>query len=507
MSFTENTRDSFKSPDEIFGELFTTVQLNKIFPDNKTFADCIPKTSAAEILKTYDALKNASDFNLKHFVYENFILPDLNHVQYTAHTTATITKHIHSLWDVLTRQTPKRIPDSSLIDLPYPYVVPGGRFRELFYWDSYFILLGLQETDQYDLIKKMVGNFSFLIDTFGFIPNGNRTYFLSRSQPPFYACMIDILADKDPLVYMDHLPYLEKEYMFWMRGTEHLSKETTQLDRVVRMPDGEILNRFWDPKTTPRPEAYAKEVHHGHGMNTEKAGDIHRNIRAMCESGWDFSSRWLKDATDLKSSYITDIVPVDLNCLLYHLETTISKSYTLKNDPDKAAEYYSLAVKRKTAILKYCWSEIDLFFMDYNLAENMCTPSFSLAAAFPLFFNLANPVQAKAVSQKLKKEFLQPGGFLTTLKTSSFQWDSPNGWAPLQWITVKGLLNYGENELAVTASQRWMQMNDKIYQTTGKLMEKYNVTDLSLHTGGGEYQLQDGFGWTNGVYLKLQRVI
>jgi len=497
----------FKSPDEIYGDLFIRIQIEKIFPDDKTFTDCTPKISSEKILSDYNKLKNNPDFNLKDFVYTNFQLPDLSHSQYTADTTVTITKHIDNLWEVLSRQVTSQVPNSSLINLPYPYIVPGGRFREIFYWDSYFIMLGLQESNKYEMIQSMVDNFSFLIHTFGFIPNGNRTYFLSRSQPPFYSLMLDILSDKYPLILTKYLPCLEKEYAFWMKGTELLSPENNCTERVVRMKDGELLNRYWDDKTLPRPEGYSKEIRSSKDMSAEKAADMYREIRAACESGWDFSSRWLKDEKTFQTSYITEIIPVDLNCLLYHLELTISKAYKLKNDLEKESEFFSLAVKRKNAILKYCWSDQDSFFMDYDFVQRKTTPCYSLAGCFPLFFTIATPAQAKDVARKVKNDFLQPGGFLTTLKTSPFQWDSPNGWAPLQWITVKGLLNYNESELAGIGAQRWMEMNDKIYRSTGKLLEKYNVIDMSIHTGGGEYQLQDGFGWTNGVYLKLLSVL
>jgi alpha,alpha-trehalase len=300
---------------------------------------------------------------------------------------------------------------------------------------------------------------------------------------------------------------MEKEYGFWMNGSDQLSAEHTSVLRVVKMPDGEILNRYWDDKTVPRPEGYSKEILASQNMSPEDAGHMYREIRAACESGWDFSSRWLKDGKTFQNFYITDLIPVDLNCLLYHLESSISKAYKLKGDQTKGDEFYSLSVKRRNAILKYCWSNKCSFFMDYNFLKKECTYSYTIAAAFPLFLEVCTMEQAKAVAAKLKESFLQPGGFLTTLENSPFQWDSPNGWAPMQWIAVKGLLNYNEKELAFEGAHRWMELNNKIYRSTGKLIEKYNVVDMNMLTGGGEYDLQDGFGWTNGVYLKLQSVI
>ncbi len=507
MLLFETSSAQFKSPDEVYGDLFVHVQISQIFGDYKTFPDSIPKIPTEQILQRYYEFKNNPEFDLKDFVYEYFILPDQSHSPYIADTTVTISKHIDNLWNVLSRRVTSQVSDSSLINLPYAYVVPGGRFREVFYWDSYFIMLGLQESGRHELVQSMVDNFSFLIHTFGYIPNGNRTYFLGRSQPPFYSLMIELLSEKDPHALTKYLPYLEKEYTFWMSGTNDLSAENNTHKRVVRMQDGEFLNRYWDDKTTPRTEGYGKEILLSNNMDPNKAGEMYRNIRAACESGWDFSSRWLRDNITFQSSYTTEIIPVDLNCLLYHLETSISKAYKMKGDQNIGDDYFSLSVKRKNALLKYCWSNHDHFFMDYDFVQKKSTPCCSLAGVYPLFFKISTPSQAKEVTETLKKSFLKEGGFVTTLTTSPFQWDSPNGWAPMQWITVKGLLNYDEKELALEGAHRWMELNYKIYRSAGKLIEKYNVIDMNMTTGGGEYVLQDGFGWTNGVYLKLQSIL
>lgn len=489
--------------DEQLGDLFHEVQIKKVFKDYKTFVDCAPKESPIEIEKRFQAHRGDSSFDLKTFVKEHFVLPDTNYTIYTADTSVSIHQHIDTLWNVLTRQAVQPIPNSSLIHLPHPYVIPGGRFREVFYWDSYFIMLGLQTSGRFDLLKNMIDNFTFLIDSIGFIPNGNRTYFLSRSQPPFYAMMVDLMAEKDKNVLIDYLPYLVKEYEFWMHGHEKLTASTRSYRRVVRMPQGEILNRYWDEKTTPRPEAYGKELAYSEGMTHLQKTVLYRNIRAACESGWDFSTRWFKDGATMQSIHTVDLVPVDLNCLLYFLEETISKAYHQKGDKKNTMAYAQLAKKRKDAILRYCWSDKEQFFMDYNFVEDVHSPHLTLAGAFPLFIPIATQEQAKAVGKLLHDQFLKDGGFVTTLLPSHFQWDSPNGWAPLQWTTVKGLLNYNQRSLAQVGASKWMHLNEKVYKSSGKLVEKYNVVEKNEFTGGGEYALQDGFGWTNGVYVKL----
>jgi alpha,alpha-trehalase len=495
-----------QSPDFIFGDLFKEIQLHKVYPDYKTFPDCIPLKTSEEILALYHTKKSEAEFDLGKFVTEHFKYPDTHDFEYKTDISLSITQHIETLWYILTRQPQLFDPNSSLIPLPHSYVIPGGRFIEIFYWDSYFIMLGLQLSGKMDLLQNMVDNFTYLLDTFGFIPNGNRTYFLSRSQPPFYALMIELLVENDAPLLVTYLPHLEKEYAFWMNGLEQLSESESTNKRVVRMPGGEVLNRYWDDLDIPRPEAYGKELTYSHAMNEAQSAKLYRHIRAACESGWDFSTRWYKDQHTIQTIHTTDIIPVDLNCLLYNLEMQIAKGYEMNGSNLEAENYFSLANRRKDAIQLYCWSEEHQFFMDYDHVLQQYTPSYSLAASFPLYFHIATEQQAAAVAIKLRTDFLKEGGFVTTLKTSDFQWDCPNGWAPLQWMTIVGLLNYQFQDLAATAAQRWTDLNEKIYLSTGKLMEKYNVVDPNSLTGGGEYPLQDGFGWTNGVYLGLKKL-
>ncbi|MBC7388735.1 MAG: alpha,alpha-trehalase TreF [Opitutaceae bacterium] len=492
-----------KSHDELFGDFFIEVQTSKIFKDYKTFVDSTPKYECDEIFKMYRDQKKKGNFDLETFVRETFILPEINYDKYQSDTTLSVNSHINNLWNILTRQALQEIPGSSLISLPHSYVIPGGRFREVFYWDSYFIMLGLQTCGRMDLVHSMVENFSYLIDKLGFIPNGNRTYFLTRSQPPFYALMLDLLAESEPNVLVKYLPFLEKEYNFWMSGKEKLHEGSRAHQRVVLMPDGEILNRYWDDKCVPRPEAYGKDKSYGDNLAPGEKSLIYLNVRAACESGWDFSTRWFKDQEKMQSIFITDIIPVDLNSLMYSIEETLERAYRLKGDESMANHYSALANNRKQATLKYCWDEKSAFFMDYDFVEKKCTPNYSIAGAFPLFLKLASEEQAAKSAQTLEQLFLQPGGFVTTLKSSEFQWDYPNGWAPMQWTTIKGLLNYNHTQIAWEGASRWMALNDKVFKEEGKMIEKYNVLDCSSDTGGNEYQLQDGFGWTNGVYMKL----
>lgn len=491
------------SPRQTYPDLFEKVQMARIYPDSKSFADAIPKKSPSEIMKAYNDLKNKQNFDLKTFVNEYFNMPESHHAAYQSDIGAGIKKHLDTLWTVL-----KRNPDTastyqtSLLPLPKPYIVPGGRFREIYYWDSYFTMLGLQKAGKTETIKDMVDNFAFLINKYGFIPNGNRTYYLTRSQPPFFAAMVQLLARHHKDVKLaDYKDVLEKEYQFWMKGVSQLGSGKA-INHVVKLPDGTILNRYYDAGDQPREESYREDFEAA--KLTKQAPSIFlRNVRAAAESGWDFSSRWFADGKSYNQIITTDLLPVDLNTLLYNLEMAIATANNEAGNKTKAILFIQKARLRKTAILKYFWNKKQGFFTDYNWKNRSSSNQLTLAAAFPLYFKLATLVQAKAVEEKLARNFLKTGGLITTLTTTKEQWDAPNAWAPLQYISIVGLRNYGYNKLADTISTRWINLNISVFKETGKLMEKYNVVQPNSKGGGGEYPLQDGFGWTNGVLLKL----
>ena len=483
------------------GELFEEVQMQQIFPDGKTFVDCIPKSALASIRQRYEKEKNVAGFDMSVFVHNNFDLPEERESNYVSVTDRRLTRHVEMLWDELTRQ-----PDEtggSLISLPYPYIVPGGRFREIYYWDSYFTMLGLQLSNRHDMIRNMVDNFSYLIDHIGYIPNGNRTYYTGRSQPPFYACMVNVLREvKGENIFIKYLPQLKKEYHFWMKGVDELKTDAISINRVALLNRENILNHYWDENDTARPESFKEDTALARDAADKKI--MYRHLRAAAESGWDFSSRWFKDVKGFSSIHTTEIIPVDLNCLLFNLEKTIAKACHLSNDASASVKYEMAAGKRKDAIDTYCWNNKTGFYFDYDYVARKQKKSLTLAAAYPLFFEMASEEQAESVAKMIQEKFLSAGGLISTTETTTQQWDAPNGWAPLHWIAIQGLAKYGYNQLAKDIATRWMNINEKVYRNTGKMMEKYNVVSTTLEAGGGEYPAQDGFGWTNGVYLALE---
>jgi len=483
--------------------LFEDVQMNSLFSDGKTFVDCVPKQSVELILQQYLEQKEEEGFELKEFILAHFDLPHVFAGDYHTNTAQNVTEHIQELWPVLTRKPDEK--KGSLIPLPNSCIVPGGRFGEVYYWDSYFTMLGLEASGMYDMIENMVNNFSHLIQTIGYIPNGNRTYYLGRSQPPFYSLMVQLMsAIKGREILTEYVQPLETEYHFWMKGGAEMNESNHAIHHVVRMKDGELLNRYWDENDTARPESYREDLELSYST-TQVPQTLYRNLRAGAESGWDYSCRWFKDGNSFATIHTTELIPVDLNCLMHHLEQTIAEAYRVSGNENKAKEYGLLAVKRKEAVQKYCWNEAADFYTDFDFTVNEQKQIKTLAGATPLFFKIATREQADATAVVIEKEFLKDGGLITTLQTTGQQWDAPNGWAPLQWMTIMGLENYGHHALAETIAQRWIQLNTDVFNRTGKLMEKYNVVDTHLDAGGGEYPGQDGFGWTNGVLLALMK--
>lgn len=504
--------NSLTPPDQLFGQLFEDVQLKQIFPDGKTFPDCTPRFPQHVILKSYAAEKSAPDgsFSLKNFIDQNFLMPEQPLSGYQTDGTQNTEQHVASLWKTLARN-PQAVTAGSLISLPKSYVVPGGRFREIYYWDSFFTMLGLKVSGETVLIENMVENFASLIDRFGHIPNGNRTYYLSRSQPPFFSLMVRLLDETQaqkpaagrPLVRF--LPQMEKELAFWMDGpgSKHSSDTITfGYRRLVISDNGPTFNRYFDDSETPRAESFREDVE-----TAKKSGrplpEMYRHLKAGAESGWDFSSRWLTDPLKLETIHTTDIAPVDLQCLLYHLEKTIGEAYGLAGDIDKSTAFIRRAKLRGDDINDFFWDEKAGFYMDLDWKTGKLTGVKSLAAVYPLYFGIASDDRAARVAAVLEKEFLMPGGLVTTLTKTGQQWDAPNAWPPLQWLAVRGLEKTGQSKLAAEVKKRWLALNENVYKNTGKMMEKYRVDDIKLPTGGGEYPVQDGFGWTNGVYLDL----
>lgn len=501
-------------PSKIYADLFKDVQLSEIFSDSKTFVDAIPKYDCEKINQDYQVQSAEPNFDLLHFVTDNFQLPHYHEVESPSNNTLeSVRSEIENLWQQLSRGnntrdgktcSDKKIgTQSSLISLPKPFIVPGGRFKEIYYWDSYFTMLGLIESGKLSMVESMIENFAYLIDHVGHIPNGNRSYYATRSQLPLFALMVELFAEQqqDDAIYTRYLPQLEKEYAFWMAGAESLLNHGDSEKRVIKYQDT-FLNRYWDESCAPRDESYLEDIRLANECDRQ-ASDLFRNLRAACESGWDFSSRWLSDYTSLHSINTTQIIPIDLNVVMFKLESVLAKSYQLEDNRSAADRISQQAERRKTLIQELFFSEEQKSFVDLTLNDFSQSPVLSIATSVPLFFKVATDNQAEVVAKTIREKLLKLGGWVTTEQVTGQQWDSPNGWAPMQWFTYQGLRNYGFNDDAVEGALRWVKNNVDTYHATGKFWEKYNVESVGCSGSGGEYSVQEGFGWTNGVLLKF----
>ena len=460
-------------------ELFTDLHVSGIWSDEKYISDAQLNAHPKTILAKYREEKGAPEFSLQRFFETHFTPIATEETGFFSDSNRTPTAHIQALWPFLHREADRENQRSTKYPLPYSYVVPGGRFQEVYYWDSYFTQIGLLLDGHHRWVADLLDNFAHCIDRFGHIPNGNRTYFLSRSQPPFFSLMVHAYAEQsaEPLnVYRRYLPALKAEYAYWM--APHRNRQG--------------LTRYWDEENSPRIEMLKTDLKWG--STAQKRPNFYRHLRAACESGWDFSSRWLDGNGGLESIRTLDIAPVDLNSLLYFHETLLF-------DVTGEKCYQTAAEKRKTALQKVFYTSRGFEDVFFETLEG--THVLSAASLFPLFVGAATQSQADFTAEKLQTTLLQKGGLSTTSSHTGEQWDAPNGWAPLQWIAVQGLMKYGHEELAKTIAQRWIKTCDTIYHAKGKFVEKYNVYEPENLSKGGEYEVQDGFGWSNGVYRAL----
>lgn len=488
-------------PDQQWQPLFQQVQGAHLFKDQKTFADAVPRQEASAVLAQWRQVRGQPD-HLPAFIAEQFTVPG-EATAYVPPTGEPLRAHIEGLWPVLTRTTGTVDPRGSLLPLPKPYVVPGGRFREVYYWDSYFTMLGLASSGRWQQVRDMVDNFAWQLDQYGHIPNGNRSYYLSRSQPPFFSLMVDLLATHEgDDAYRRYLPQLRTEHAFWMRGADGLQPGAAS-ERVVRLADGQVLNRYWDARAVPRTESWTDDLSTAAQAPRRAPSQVYRDLRAGAESGWDFSSRWLAEPGVLASIRTTSIVPVDLNSLLFHLETTLARASKAAGDGNAARDFRRQAKARQRAINTLLWDAGHAWYADRDLDTGTIRPALTAAALFPLWLQVATPAQARQTAKAANTQLLREGGLLTTTVDTGQQWDAPNGWAPLQWVAVDGLERYKQDALARRVGVRFLHTVQAVYERENKLVEKYVVDGSAGGGGGGEYPLQDGFGWSNGVTAAL----
>lgn len=646
------------------GQLLQTVQFSGLFHDSKTFVDMPLKKNPQCIIDDFYSMEDYSQTGIYDFLMRNYnpscsdmLLwspPDYDPQPAFLDSIADPTLRewaadVHSLWNLLGRQLdpdvythPQR---HTLLPLKHPHmIVPGGRFCEFYYWDSYWIILGLLVSDMQDTAREITENFLHMVESYGFIPNGSRKYYLNRSQPPLLALMVAAVyeAQGDLEWVRAALPTLEKEHAFWMQPGARALNVTDDKGKT------HVLNRYYSPATRPRPESFvADEVtawllhnytqadesarkscqgmfelpehtqhptpepqrkkgmrvlnlaamkfdslqeaknyqssadfehlaHYAsstpsHSRRTQSAGPppvpvpsfhndsnircLFAEITAAAESGWDFSSRWFHDRSNLTSVETMDLIPVDLNAILYAVEQQIATFHELLDNAAKAAEWRQTAKRRQEAIHALLWNAENSQWQDYHVAREYWKAETMLSNFVPLWTKSYDPAlvdEGAVVSALLQSGLVLDGGLVTTLNNNTQQWDWPNAWAPLQWMVVQGIARAeynshsdrdtfdifnstetpdqsptpnvcdvarpeswfscpdekdcgwcfpGPEDLSRALGQRWLYSNFLAFNSTGYMLEKYSAARLGDPGFGGEYVLQKGFGWSNGVAL------
>jgi alpha,alpha-trehalase len=408
-----------------------------------------------------------------------------------------------------------QISEQGLLYLPHPYVVPGGRFNEMYGWDSYFIQVGLVRAGELELARDMADNFLYEIENYGKILNANRTYYLTRSQPPFLTQMILAVYRRTHNVawLKSTLPAIEAYYRYWTTGP-HFVKETG-------------LSRYYDSGVGPAPEVVADErdeqgkTHYDRVREYYRSNEItdydvseyydrendrltdlfYKGDRAMRESGFDPSNRFGQFNAD-----ILNYNPVCLNSLLYLMENETAEIQRLLGRHSMAGIWSRRARERRARVNRLMWDERDGLYYDYNFKTKSVRRYPFVTTFYPLWSGLASPAQAARIMGNLSM-FERPGGLRTSTTTSGSQWDAPFGWAPMQMIAVGGLRRYGYGAAADRISVNFLSLLLKEFIEHNVIVEKYDVERRAsqIRTGlkFGYSSNEIGFGWTNAAFLEL----
>jgi len=460
---------------------------------------------------------------------------------------AALPRRIEKLGDV----RPEQLPAAGLLYLPHPYVVPGGRFNEMYGWDSYFIVLGLEAEHRENLAKGMVDNFLFEIEHYGAVLNANRTYYLTRSQPPFLTSMIRAVYENpasfpatsagrvEARVWLQHAYSLaERDYSTWTRP-EHAAGSTgltryfdygsgpvpemadddTYYADVIRwmvahlkeggesflvkssgQPDDAEAERL---KLTSCDVKASETCLHAWAAGYRLSRDFYLGDRAMRESGFDPSFRFgpFDGATH-------QYAPVCLNSLLYRYERDLSHLAHILGKPDEALRWNGRAKLRNAAMQRYLWRPREGVFADYDYVHARPSSYAYISSLYPLWAGVADRDEAQQIVAKLNL-FERPGGFSMSNTNTGMQWDEPFGWAPTNWIAVAGLESAGFHADAARLASAFDATVDAGFAKDGTIREKYNVvsgnSDVQVSTG---YKVNViGFGWTNSVYLKMKEIV
>ncbi|KAG7444163.1 glycoside hydrolase [Guyanagaster necrorhizus] len=625
-------------PSEIFcaGPLLQTVNVAALYSDPKTFVDKPTNKPAEDVLFDFENLTSGNvtegqivdfvdaDFRGEGLELEALTLDNFNEdPPFLANVSDSLLRAwaqtVHGYWTQLIRTTNSSVLcsgtacESSLIPLNHTFVVPGGRFREQYYWDSFWIVEGLLESQLYDIVNDTLQNFMDELDTIGFIPNGGRIYYLNRSQPPLFIQMLFryITVTNDTSILTRALPLAEKELDWWQENrTVNVTSPST--NKVHEMARYAVNN------TAPRPESYLTDYLTANGpdvsppLNESQRSSLYAELASGAETGWDYTSRWFSNPaagnSDLKQLNVRNTIPVDLNSILYRNHIIMEQLYS--DNETAAMKHHDKATSVREGILDLSWNSTKMGFYDFNIASGTQNHVFSAASYYPVWSGIT-PVEILRSAEDAFKYFAPlnlvlkryNGTFPSTFLDTSLQWDFPNTWAPHQYIILQALralpshiadvtlfalssnqssfnllpadqLGISESQLpsqtllsGVNATNLGHQAdintlngtvlnggNTTIYEgwsqtlqrelanryfasafcswhatggeipgilprlsdaelnvtqsvnNTGNMFEKFSSLDIDSAGRGGEYTVQAGFGWTNGVVLWIASV-
>lgn len=437
-----------------------------------------------------------------------------------------------------------KIKDEGLLYLEHPYVVPGGQFNEMYGWDSYFIIRGLLRDNRIDLAKGMVDNFFFEIEHYGGVLNANRTYYLTRSQPPFLSSMILDVHDAEKAAGREDTRWLERAY-------EYAVRDYSEWNEAPHLAGDTGLSRYFDHGVGPVPEiqgdpshyyrgvayfflahggsldSYIVRSHEEHfrsapgprftnfacGPNPQAAdksecargeqfaltNDFYKGDRSMRESGFDVTFRFGPFGAGTHH-----FAPLCLNSLLYKTEMDLARMSMLLGRQQQAEIWKAKAEQRRRRIVKYLWDEQRGLFFDYDFTTHKRSTYEYATTFYPLWAGLASKAQAQSVAGNLHL-FEQAGGLAMSRVESQAQWDFPYGWAPIHLLAAEGLRNYGYQEDSDRISGKFLSTVLANFIRDHTIREKYNVVTRSSETKvlDGYSQNVIGFGWTNAVFLEL----
>ena len=491
----------FEMPEDRYGGLYRELQLYDAVPQ-KDLADAIPLRSPRDIYNDLRRAKNDYDFEMEKFIRANFKVPERT-TSYRPDSNRSIEESIELLWGIWKKPADdSEWKEGSHIPLKHPYVTDHDIGNDVNYWNAYYTMLGLAHRNEIDLLENMVKNFADLIETFGFIPYNNRTYNTSRSNYPVFVEMVELLAkNKGDEVWDIYLPYVEKEYNYWMIGADDLSSEKEEEKHVVWYKSN-ILNRYWDDNMTPRPEHYRSDDRDAGYIDWRPKWKTLREFRAVTESGWNFSSRFMNNGRWRGTTVATEILPVDLNCALYHYEEVLADKYAKMGNDQKSKLYADKAAVRKKAILTEFWRVEEGIFEDVKYVDSTLMKRGAIAMMYPLYFKMVGKEKADSVASYVENRLLKEGGVIHTEYDGRQRWDRQNGWAQMQYITVKGLRNYGYTELADKITSRWIKTVERVYTQLYRFNDYYNVEEIRENFEDTSDTLN--YTWTVAVYEILK---